>query len=254
MLGLSITVCISLGVNSAPFIKHFLVQPEILSVNKPRPIAAAMEMLERKYGVIITYEDAPYIHETDVEDQTSPAWRQSHPNGPRALIPKRGHLEITYQISPGPIKSNDIRLVVQKLLDTHADKNNPGRFRLLQEGEMLHIIPMQVRDSSGYFVSIDSILDTTISFPAQERKVSTTLKLITNTVSQVKGVKFVIGMAPLNLLDRTSFNRGANNEKARDVLISALKTTNSKLSWRIFYDPGMKWYILNLHAIEKRRN
>jgi hypothetical protein len=254
MLGLGITVCMALGASSAPFIKHLLVQPEILSVNKPRPIAAAMQMLERKHGVIITYEDAPYIHESDVEDQTSSAWRQSHPNGPRALIPKRGHLEITYQISPGPIKLDDIRSVVQKLLDTHAEQNNPGRFRLLQEGEILNIIPVQVRDRYGYLVSIDSILNTSISFPTQERTVSTTLELITNAVSQVRGIKFVIGTAPLNLLTRTTFRRGANNEKARDVLISALKATNSKLSWRILYDPGIKWYILNLHVIKERGN
>jgi hypothetical protein len=251
MLGLGLTVCMSLGVSSAPFLKHFLVQPEILSVNKSRPIAGAIDILERKYGVIITYEDAPYINEMDVEDQTSPAWRQSHPKGPRALIPKRGLLEITYQTSQGPIKSDNIRPLVQKLLDTHAEKNNPGRFRLLQEGEILHIVPMQVRDSSGYFVNIDSILDIPISFPEQERKVSTTLELITNAVSQIKGIKFVIGMVPLNLLDRTSFSRGSNNEKARDVLVRALKATNGKLSWSILYDPGLKWYVLNVHEIRR---
>lgn len=247
--GFGTAVCMCLGASPAPFIKQFIVQPELLSVYEPRPIAAAIDVLERRYGVIITYEDAPYINEIDIEDQTSPAWRKSHPKGPRALIPKREQLEITYQTSQGAIKSEDIRPVVQKLLDTHAEKNYPGRFRLLQEGQVLHIIPMQVRDSSGFLVNIDSILDTPITFPAQERKVNTTLELITNAVSQVKGIKFIIGMAPMNLLDRTFYSGGANNEKAKDVLVRALKATNGKLSWRIFYDPGLKWYALNIHEI-----
>jgi hypothetical protein len=251
-LGLSVTVCTILSENSASFAKHFFAQPQTLAVYDPRPVGAAMTILERRFGVIITYEDAPYIHEADVEDQTSPEWRQAHPNGPRALIPKHGSLEITYQMSPGPIKSDEIQSVIQKLLDTHAEKNNPGRFRLQREGEVFHIIPVQVRNSSGSLVSVESILDTAISFPEQERTVSSTVELITNIVSRVRGIKFGLGSGPTNLMSRTPFRRGANNETARDVLLSALQATNGKLSWRIFYGPGNKWYVLNVHYIRSR--
>ncbi|MCY7391836.1 MAG: hypothetical protein LH647_10235, partial [Leptolyngbyaceae cyanobacterium CAN_BIN12] len=61
-------------------------------------MAAALEILEAKYGVVITYEDVPYMHEEEIMDQTSSEYRQSHPGGPRALIPRGGSLEITDQI------------------------------------------------------------------------------------------------------------------------------------------------------------
>jgi len=239
-----------LGVNSAPFARHFSAQPQAISVvNSSRPAKVALEILQDRHGVVFTYEDAPYIHETDVDDDTSPEWRQAHPNGLRALIPKRGSLEIDYYVSPGPTRSDEIRSVIQKILDTHAEKNYPGRFRLQQDGEVFHVIPMQVRDRYGRLVSVGSILDTPISFPAQELTGLKALELITNAVSRARRITFGVGTVPTNLLDHTSIRRGANNEKARDVLIDVLKATNAKLSWRILYDPGIKWYALNLRYV-----
>jgi hypothetical protein len=208
-----------------------------------------MQILERKYGFVITYEDPPYIYETDIEDHTVPEWKLAHPNGHRALGPKRGRLEITYQTPPGPIKPDEIRSVIQKLLDAHAETNNPGRFRVLQEGEMFHVIPIQVRGSSGSLVSVNSILDTPISFPEQERTVMETLEIIANSVSKATGMKVITGTVPMNLLFNTSSRQGATNEKAKDALINALKATNTKLSWRLLYGPGWKWYVLNVHWV-----
>ena len=219
------------------------------SVDDSRPIASIIEKLERKHRVVITYEDAPYIHETEVEDVTSPEWRQAHPDGPKALIPKPVYLDPPYPMAYVSVETDDIKSLLQKLLDNHAEKNYPGRFRLLQEGEIFHIIPMQVRDRSGSLVNIDSILDTPISFPEQERTLLELLDLITNSVSRAGGKKLEVGIVPLNLMAQTTFRRGANNEKARDVLVSALKATKTKFSWRIFYDPGIEWYALNLHMV-----
>ncbi|MGH9878693.1 MAG: hypothetical protein ACRD5H_13740 [Nitrososphaerales archaeon] len=248
--GLGIMTFTMLGVNSAPFARHFSAQPQTLSVvNRSRPAEVALEILQRSHGVVITYEDAPYSHEGDVDDDTSPEWRQAHPNGFRALIPKRGSLEVTYYKSPGPIRSDEIRSAIQKVLDAHMEKNYPGRFRLRQEGEMFHVEPIQVKDRFGRLVSVESILDTPISSPEQELTGFKALELITVAVSRASGIKFVEGTVPMNLLYRTSLRRGAKNEKARDVLIDVLKATNAKLSWWILYGPYGKEYALNLREV-----
>jgi hypothetical protein len=208
-----------------------------------------MEILEGKHGAIITYEDPPYVHETEIVDHTIPEYKQANPFGHRALSPKGGSLEITYQTPAGLARSDEIRYLIQKLLDTHAERNNPGRFRLQQEGEIFHIIPTHAKNIAGTLVSVKSILDTTISFPEQERSVLDTLELITNAVSQARGIKFVISTVPRKLLHRTSSRQGATNEKARDVLVRTLKATNTKLSWRLFYGHGWKWYVLNVHWV-----
>jgi hypothetical protein len=237
------------GAHLTPPVESFLAQSQTLSVNDARPVAAAVEILEGKYGAVITYEDAPYVHETEIVDRTDPTYRKAHPTGRRALDPKGGSLEITYQTPAGLVRSDEIRYVLQKLLDAHAERNNPGRFRLQQEGEIFHVIPTQYRDSSGRLVNARSILDTPISFPEQERSVIDTLELIKNAVSKATGIHIIIGTVPLNLLHRISSRQGATNEKARDVLVRDLKATNTKLSWQIFYAPGWNMYALNVHWV-----
>ena len=39
-----------------------------LSVEDPRPVLKAIEMLERKYGWVITYEDPRYAHDSEIAD------------------------------------------------------------------------------------------------------------------------------------------------------------------------------------------
>jgi hypothetical protein len=248
-LGLGIMACSILGAHLTPLGEAFLAQSLTLSVNDGRPVATAMEILEGRHGTVITYEDPPYVHETEIVDRTIPAYKQANPFGRRALDPKGGSLEITYQMSPGPVRSDEMRDVIQRILDAHAERNNPGRFRLQQEGEIFHVIPTHAKNSAGTLASVKPILDTTISFPEQERSVIDTLEIIKNAVSKAAGIKVIIGTVPLNLLHRISSRQGATDEKARDVLVKALKATNTKLSWRIFYAPGWKMYVLNVHWV-----
>jgi hypothetical protein len=248
-LGLGIIVCSILGARLTPLVEAFLAQSLTLSVNDGRPVAYAMEILESRHGTVITYEDPLYMHETEIVDHTIPAYKQANLFGRRALSPKGGSLEITYQMSPGPVRLDEMRHVIQRILDAHTERNNPGRFRLQQEGEIFHVIPAQYRDSSGRLVNTGSILDAPISFPEQERSVLKTLELIKNAVSQARGIKIEFGTVPANLLNRTSSRQGATNEKARDVLVRALKATNTKLSWWIFYAPGWKMYTFNVHWV-----
>lgn len=249
ILGLGIIACSILGARLTPLVEAFLAQSQTLSVNDPRPVTAAMEVLEGKHGMVITYEDPLYVHGTEIVDHTIPAYKQANPFGHRALSPKGGSLEITYKTSPGLVRSDEIRQVIQRVLDDHAERNNPGRFYLQQDGEIFHVIPAQYRDSSGRLVNMGSILDTPISFPEQERSMLKTLELIKNAVSQARGIKIIIGTVPSNLLHRKSSRQGATNEKARDVLVRALKATNTKLSWQILYAPGWKMYTFNVHWV-----
>ncbi|MBO0862107.1 MAG: hypothetical protein J2P21_27160 [Chloracidobacterium sp.] len=247
--GFGVLTFTMLSVHSAPFARHFPAQPQTVSVvNRSRPAEVALEIIQDRHGVVITYEDAPYSYEADVDDDTSPEWRRSHPNGFRALVPKRGSLEVTYYTSR-PIISDEIRSAIQKVLDANAEKNYPGRFRLRQEGEMFHVEPTQVRDRVGRLVNVRSILDASISFPQQELTGLKALEVITTAVSRARGINFVGGTVPQNRLYRTSLSRGANHETARDILIDVIKATNSRLSWWILYGPDLKEYVLNLREV-----
>jgi len=249
---LSFMVIIGMGILLLSFHNILIAQSQKLIVRSGRPAASAIEILEARHGVIITYEDVPYSYEGDMTDTTSPKYREAHPNDTRrALIPRAASLEMTYQLSSGPIRSVEMNSVIQRLLDIHAERNNPGRFRLQQAGDYFHVIPSQVRDRSGRLMAVTSILDTPVSFPEQEHSGIEFLNIIINEISRAKGIeKIFIGEAPRNLLNKTSSHQKATNKKARDLLVDILKLPQSKLTWQLFYDPSLKWYALNIHQVQ----
>ena len=67
-----------------------------LTVHGPRPLAKAVNELQVRYRIPITYEDPPFSYENDYDDKTAPQFWGS---GKRALIPKEGSLEVEYRIS-----------------------------------------------------------------------------------------------------------------------------------------------------------
>src|ERR1051326_6000590 len=75
-----------------------------LSVEDPRPVAKAIEMLEEKYGWVITYEDPRYVHESEIADVTLKVRRvldkYKPGEAPKVLIARGGVLEFTYDVAP----------------------------------------------------------------------------------------------------------------------------------------------------------
>jgi hypothetical protein len=120
-----------------------------ISVNDPRPVALAAESLEKKYGWIITYEDPPYVHESELVDVTEKVRRDLDKfkpgQAPKVFIPKGGDLTFEYSIDPATKKPNDSAVVVQQLLDAYAIAN-PGIFRLDRDGARLHIVAVAAKD------------------------------------------------------------------------------------------------------------
>jgi hypothetical protein len=60
---------IAIGLMAA-FLGNASASPNTLTVRDPRPVAKAIEELDTRYGWQITYEDPPYIHDSDIPDVT----------------------------------------------------------------------------------------------------------------------------------------------------------------------------------------
>ena len=80
------------------------VRREDLLVDDPRPMAAALEELTRRYGTIITYEDPRYLYAADIKDVTREVSRNldRFPPGqaPKVLVPFGGRLDFKYSATP----------------------------------------------------------------------------------------------------------------------------------------------------------
>jgi hypothetical protein len=226
-----------------------------LSVQDPRPLAKAIETLESRNGWVITYEDPRYVNESEIADVTGSVRKDLDQfkagEAPKVLIPKGGALSIEYDVDPTTNKPADSTLVVQQLLDAQSTSGNAGKFRLERNGEVIHVIPTAVKDTAGALTSQESVLDAVISIPAEDRTGMQLLDAICVSVSQATETRVVVGTIPLNLFVKRRTQRGAASQKARDVLATMLEDIKSgtNLSWQLFYDPGMKMYVLNIHQV-----
>jgi hypothetical protein len=213
-----------------------------ISVDDGRPVALAAEMLEKKYGWIITYEDPAYVHESELVDVTDKVRRDldQFPPGkaPRVLVPKGGTLTFEYSIDPLTKKPAGAAVVVQQLLDAYAMGGHPGVFRLDRDGARLHIVTNE-----------SSVLDAPITLPPQKRTGFELLDAFCSAVSQASGTRVAPATVPLNLLYRYQTESGAKDQKAREFLSNELDRINVRLSWRLLYDPVTKSYFLNIHMV-----
>ncbi len=231
--------------------EHF--DPVDLAVDSPRPLAAAIELLEARHGQVITYEDAPYESPADVADVTL-AVRQDladYPAGraPRVLIPRPAKIEAGYLVAQSTGQPDDIATVVQMLVDVHAQSGNPGSFELRAGDAAWHVVPRRVTAADGNVRDVAPLLDSLVTLPDADRNGVETLEALCAELSRLSGYRVQVGTVPLNLLMHHRSRVSAENAAARDVLSRFLAAVGPNLSWRLLYDPGMRLFVLNVHAV-----
>ncbi len=225
-----------------------------IAVEGPRPLALALETLAARHGLPISYEDPVYVFPGDLADVTLEVRRDldrfAAGTAPRVLVPASGRVEVRYAMGEGGILEHPAA-VVQALLDDHAARGNPGRFRLIQETGRFFVVPAEVRDAHGEWVAARSVLETQVTLPAQPRSGPELLAALVAAVGRAAGARVILGVAPVEPLLRARPAFGAAGEPARQVLVRALATGEAtarrRLAWQLFYDPGLKLHVLNLH-------
>jgi|SRR5579872_1577659 len=238
-----------------------------LTVESPRPVAKAVEFLVAKYGYVVTYEDPRYGYVDDLEDITAKVRKDvdQYPSGkaPKVIVPLGGKLTISSSSikSVASASSTDIADVLKQVVQA----SDHGHFRVEQAGDVFHVVPTEVRDRDGNWVTQSSILDVSISLPMQDRTAYGTIKAICQAVSGAAHVHVDVGSGVwrgglTNESGPVQYRLGANNERARSVLLRALAiinppNTNTKRAWLLFYgSPEDPSYALNLMAVQGRTN
>jgi hypothetical protein len=201
---------------------------EVLVVDEPRPVVAAIRILEERYGWLINYEDPKYGSE-DLVDRTSPAYRGEH----RALDPRGGRLEFRYPVSENTQLPLSQVSVLEILLSENERRGYPGKFVVTTVGGHYSVMP---RDGS--------ILDTIISLPDQERSYEEAVREIVAALSGAVGVP--VNGPSMFRPRQERYTISAKGEPARDVLVRLFAQVEGyELRWHILYSPN--WgYVLNI--------
>jgi hypothetical protein len=237
----------------------------IVSVDDPRPLAKAADVLELKFGIGISYEDPAWSYRGDVARLVdTPYGKEIAQQNPqmKAVIPKGGSLELKFSIDPLSRRPTaGYANVLADLLSEHTRRGNPGEFRVVAYGTDFAVVPTSARDQKGTLTANRSPLDAAIWFAEAERDGLTTIKTICDAVSAASGKKVVLGTLSLNLFNNTTMRVGANGEIARDVLGKVFRDLHwsdprniaafPKLSWRLLYGPDTEYYALNIKGVQQ---
>lgn len=227
-----------------------------LTVEDPRPVGKAVQMLVSRYGYVITYEDPRYVYGDDAQDVTAQVRKDldEYPPGkaPKVWIPRGEKLTLSVASTAA---ARDVRSTLNSLVQ--MSRQSGGHFRVLESGGAFHVIPTQVRNVDGSWDATTSILDETISIATQDRTEGELIKDICNAVSSAANTSvntgLGIGQGGIRIGPEARYRFGAHNEVARDVLLRALATTReAKRTWLLLYDISERAYYLSVLPVPDR--
>ena len=227
------------------------------TTKEARPMYEVAKALEQKYGWRITYEDPPLENASELRDITSSSYKATHadPNDV-TLVPLARPFTFTWGATGGHFIRQD---VLEQCVDQHNRMaQNPGRFYSYQQGSVSHIVASEFRRKDGSMARAQSLLDTIVGFPVEERTLLQTVSLILSSIESQTGTHISLGMAPGHVMTQ-KISVGADNITARDALLLALNALDARnlemgapllqMSWAMLYQADERGYYFNLHAI-----
>jgi hypothetical protein len=238
-----------------------------VTVNSGRPVGDAILELERLSGKAINFEDVRYEHPADLADVTdrvmTPAQRALAGPFARVIVPRGGSLTVTVPVDPATQKLTDALLLqnaVNLLLTQHRSAALPGAYALRNSADRLFVEPVQVRVSSGASVPSPSVLLSPITLPLAERTALETLQMVLDQTSRGSGYRIDVGSLPLAAFARNRLRFGADRRQANEALadlLAAVATVGRaapeqapKMSYRLLFDPQLRYYLFNVHVVE----
>lgn len=206
-----------------------------LDLISPRPLAEVALELEKRFGRVITYEDAPYYHPDDIiEDE-----------GGR-IVPRGGQIFVQYQ------DDDDLAEVIDRAVEIHARSGYPGVFAVEEHAGDYHIVPRGFRNTDGAVEERFPLLHTTISLPAKTRTGLQLVEDIAIALSEARRETVAPGTLPTNAFVQHYSKDATLKGKARDLLVELFREMGLPLSWQLFSDPGNAAFYLNIHQLPER--
>ena len=220
-----------------------------ISVNTPRPLAALADELEKRYQIVLTYEDSLWVAAADTQDFTREIIQS---NGPEKAAPSQPIIgprrsAVSFKYVPDPAKGllTDRADLLSALLKQYEEAGAPGKFRFEGGNGIYHLIPASLKDAKGQWVNASPVFSIPVTLADEERTVDDTLDEIVAQLNESSPVKVGWGFVPLNLFNQTRIRLAADGVPAREVMRQILEQLPRRVTWRLNYDPTTKKYYLS---------
>lgn len=222
--------------------------------NRSRPVLRAVLDLSKTYdySYVITYEDPIYVYPGDLSDVTSQ--RNITPySARRILIPLGGSLQLPL---PGgsSISQQGMYTLLQQLVESWNDSSQGGsHFQVEEDSHGFHIVPTEVRDTTGSWRAVVSIMDDLISLPTESRTEDQMFQAICDALSFSANVHIYSlpeGGLIIGHRSPAKYTLGATDESAESVMTRAFKMLGqTPRAWYLLYDPTMHAYYMNINRV-----
>jgi hypothetical protein len=220
-----------------------------LSINDHRPLSALARELEKRYQLVLTYEEGPWVAGEDLADVTREVARSDGPGrvAPTVpvIVPRKAAVRFEYALDSAKGRPADYTDLLSALLLQYDAAGAPGQFRFEGANGIYHLIPSRLKDAAGRWQPVKPVLSTPVRLADEERTVEEALQEIVAQLNEASLSKVGWGLAPLNLFHQTRIRLSADGVPAREVMRQILELLPYRATWRLNYDPTTKRYYLN---------
>jgi hypothetical protein len=222
-----------------------------IQVDDPRPMSAAVLEVERRFGVVVTYEDTSYVASEDIVDVTAQVRRDGRMSE-RVRVMRGGPFAFT-PVAASALAGNQIETVLDEMVEYWNRAGGSGKFAVEHVDGGHHVMPRARRGVAGAIEPYTSPLDVNIQLSSQDRDGVQTLEELSKAISAASGRRVFVGAAPVAGLRRRTVALGADNETARRVLWRTLQSIDTSLSWQLLCGVGEEASCaINVHPVGQR--
>lgn len=237
-------VVLSLGFGVAGFegsVTQRQTQKLTIAVERARPLADVVETLQDRLGVVITYEDPPYLHASQVRDAS-----EDFRGASRTFIPRGGPFSFSYELPQGTPEEQAAR-ILDSLVEQYRGTGYPGNFRIERTGSVFHVVPTEHRSRAGQDEPFQPILSTPLQFQptGTEQSALEALQHLVDALGRANNIRVGLATIPTNVLHQTKVTTDFGTRTAREELVRILAATGRQLSWRLMFDPNepQTWFL-----------
>lgn len=226
-----------------------------LSTSSPRALFDLVDQLDKRFGWLVTYEDAPVVAPQDLVDITSPNYHGpgrayaffSRPVTVQTGLPDPAVLAKQEAEDVVSVRTQE-RETMEAVLKEYQSSGNPGSFKMLQNGKYIHVFPDMSRDRNGIERPFEPMLSTEVTVPPGAYRLDQLLWLVCDQVAEKRGIRILRGEIPTGTFLAITVRAAAENEAAREVLVSAFENSKAVRAahgaydvryfrWALLYDP-----------------
>jgi hypothetical protein len=245
---------------SAVCIPALAADGSAIEYHESRSLGKLVGELWQRYGLLITYEEAPYDEKTEIVTDIyangrrfrRPAWKPITFNGIGA-----GLADVRRGPSPAEQPPPDAASIAKSAVAEYNSSGNPGRFRVIKDGDYVHIVP-DGRMRDGKIESFQPILDTKVTFvDSQPRLCLDVWKDLIAQIDNLRGINMTDNFPLGPLLHNTCLIQGADltARAAFEQFFQQIELPQQnpisrfRYCWGLAYDINADMYFMTVYVV-----